>query len=784
MAHAKPPMDFKTVWKHFVKSIPVLLICAFLNAIMLSFLYAHYTGRLGSAGAILVTLENKLLDMRFVNRGIQKPSGKIGILAMDEKSIQKFGRWPFTRSVYEKAFINLKKAGVEWIGFDVVWDKPERPLLADAMSDISKIKIGGTDKVEAWNRIQAMSGAGIADQAILRAMTNFGKIVQGFMYYGIGEKEAIDSLKGTEFKALDVMQGSVVFAAIMPEGFEINKYPDLSIGAVVGNTGAIAESTPHFGFFNNDPDDDSVVRWVNLVKTGNGNLLPSMSLKMASSMTGKDIVVVFDKIGVEEIMLVNPDNDKDVIKIPVDPSGQGKALLNHLGPSQTLRHISLADAYDDSFSAKDLKILKGMSLMMGPTAMAINDMRANPFEPTFNGVEHHASMIDNIVGNKFFKRPADIYRTEMLVVLVLGVFFSIMLTYTSALSSAVGVVFFYVGYFYLDRYLWFAKGIWVYMGMPYIQITGLFMTVTLYKYFTEEKEKKKVKGAFQHYLSPDVMQSVLDNPDKLKLGGERRECTVFFSDVRGFTTISEALTPEKLVELMNDYLSPMTEVILRSGGVLDKYIGDAIMAFWGAPLDRLDQADVAAQSTLKMMEKLEELRRIFPTKGFPVIDIGCGVNTGMMSVGNMGSAERFAYTVMGDAVNLAARLESITKEYGVRIIFSEYAVAKLKDKNIYFLRDLDDIVVKGKKDPVKIYELIHPMVMPSEAALKNLLGEFFEVRQAYRAQDWKKVRTHLGACLMLRPDDGPTRMLLERIDEMEKLPFIENWDGVHIFKHK
>ena len=784
MSHAKTPMDLQAIWKHFKKSIPVLLICAFLNVIMIGFLYAHYTGRLGAAGTVLVTLENKLLDMRFVNRGLQKPSGKIGILAIDERSIQKFGRWPFTRSIYDNAFINLKKAGVEWIGFDVLWDSPERPLLADAMSDISKIRTGATDKIQAWERIQSMKTTGVADQSIFRAISNFGKIVQGFVYYGVEEKESIASLKGHEFRALDAMQGSVIFAAIMPEGFDIKNYPELSIGAVIRNSDAIASSTPHFGFFNNDPDDDGVVRWVNLVKSANGNLMPSMSLKMASAMTGRDLVVVFDKIGVEEIMLSNPDNDKDVIKIPVDPQGQGKALLNHLGPSQTLRHISLVDAYENSFAQKDLKALKGMSLMMGPTAMAINDMRANPFEATYNGVEHHASMIDNIVGNKFFKRPADIYRLEMKVVLVLGIFFSIMLTYTTALSSAVGVVIFYVGYFYIDRLMWFNKGIWVYMGMPYIQITGLFMTVTLYKYFTEEKEKKKVKGAFQHYLSPDVMQSVLDNPDKLKLGGERRECTVFFSDVRGFTTISEALPPEDLVELMNDYLSPMTEIILRSGGVLDKYIGDAIMAFWGAPLDRLDQADVAARSTLLMMEKLEELRRIFPTKNFPVIDIGCGVNTGMMSVGNMGSAERFAYTVMGDAVNLAARLESITKEYGVRIIFSEYSVAKFKDKNIYFLRDLDDIVVKGKRDPVKIYELLHPMVMPTEAGLRNLLGEFSEARQAYRAQDWKKVRTHLGSCLLLKPDDGPTIKLFERIEKMETLPFIQNWDGVHVFKHK
>ena len=581
-----------------------------------------------------------------------------------------------------------------------------------------------------------------------------------------------------------MMLDSAIAAAILPDGLDLNHYEDLKVGAVVGNTDFISKAGKSFGFFNNDPDADSVVRTVNLVKVADGNLLPSMSLKMAASIMGREIVTVFDRVGVEEIMLVNPDNDKDLVHIPVDPLGGGRILLNHLGPTNTIHTFSLADAYDNSFSPKERKLLKGMSLMMGPTAMAINDMRANPFEATFNGVEHHAAVIDNIVSQRFFRRPADIYRTEMLVVLGIGVVFSILLAYSTAVTSGVGALILSIGYFYVDRHFWFGKGVWVYMGMPYIQISGLFMSVTLYKYFTEEREKKKVKGAFQHYLSPDVMNQVLDNPDKLKLGGERRECTVFFSDVRGFTTISESLSPEKLCELMNDYLSPMTEIILRSGGVLDKYIGDAIMAFWGAPIDRPDQADVAARVILAMMERLEVIRREFPAKGFPPVDIGCGLNTGQMSVGNMGSQERFAYTVMGDSVNLGARLESITKEYGVRSIMSEYTAARLTDPKAYFLRDMDDIVVKGKKDPVKIFELIHPMILPNEKAINDLLGEFHFARESYRAQDWAKARKHLEACLMIRPTDGPTKMYLERITEMEGMPHMENWDGVHVFKHK
>ncbi|MCX6116764.1 MAG: adenylate/guanylate cyclase domain-containing protein [Proteobacteria bacterium] len=771
------------------KASKVLLICLALNGIMVGFLWSYYAQKLGSFGQVFYTLENKLLDMRFVLRGPVKASNKIGVLGLDEKSIQKFGRWPFSRGIYEKAFTNLKKSGVEWIGFDVVWDKPERTLLSDSLEQIKSLKAAALQKnpalaEEAWAKIENLQKAGLADESIARTIKQYEKIVMGYMYYGSDDRDSVASLGQNKFTTLPQMLESAIQAVIMPDGFELGQYSSLKTLAVVGNTEFLSSASPHFGYFNNDLDADSVVRWVSLVKNTDGNLMPSMSLKMAASMTGREIVTVFDRVGVEEIMLVNPDDDKDVIKIPMDPAGEGRVMLNHLGGSMTIPTFSLADAYDDKFTDKERKRLKGISLMMGPTAMAINDMRANPFESTFNGVEHHAATIDNIVSQRFFKRPAEIYRTEIIIVVIIGVVFSLVLSFSSALLSAASAIIIYVAYYQIDKYLWFSKGVWVYMGMPYIQITGLFMAVTLYKYFTEEREKKKVKGAFQHYLSPDVMNQVLEDPTKLKLGGDRRECTVFFSDVRGFTTISEGLPPDKLCELMNDYLSPMTDVVLRSGGVLDKYIGDAIMAFWGAPVDRPDQADVAAQSVLIMMERLEVIRQEFPKKGFPVIDIGCGLNTGMMSVGNMGSAERFAYTVMGDSVNLGARLESITKEYGVRSIVSEYTVAKLQDPKRYLLRELDVIVVKGKRDPVRIFELIHPMILPNETLLKDLIGEFSLGLAAYRDQDWEKAKANFMNALKIRPSDGPATMFLERIADMISLPRIENWDGVHVFKHK
>jgi adenylate cyclase len=307
--------------------------------------------------------------------------------------------------------------------------------------------------------------------------------------------------------------------------------------------------------------------------------------------------------------------------------------------------------------------------------------------------------------------------------------------------------------------------------------------VTLFKYFTEEREKKKVKGAFAHYLSPDVINQVLEDPEALKLGGERKVMTVFFSDMRNFTTISETQTPERLCELMNDYFTPMTGIILRSQGVLDKYIGDAIMAFWGAPIEVPDHADRACIASIQMLYAMDPLREDLIKRGFPPIDIGIGLNSGPMSVGNMGSGERFCYTVMGDAVNLGSRLEGQTKEYGIKIMISESTRKLLTRKDIP-VRDLDDLKVKGKTEPVRVYEVLRPDLLKTETGLKDLIGEFEAGRAAYRAQKWKEAREHFTSCLKIRADDGPAHKFLERVAERETIGFVEGWDGVYVAKSK
>jgi adenylate cyclase len=262
------------------------------------------------------------------------------------------------------------------------------------------------------------------------------------------------------------------------------------------------------------------------------------------------------------------------------------------------------------------------------------------------------------------------------------------------------------------------------------------------------------------------------------------DITLYFSDVRGFTTISESLTPEKLVEFMNTYFTPMTAAILKSGGTLDKYIGDAIMAFWGAPIPIDDQADRAAKVAITHLWELDKLQKDLPARGFPKPDIGIGLNTGPASVGNMGSTERLAYTALGDHVNLAARLEGLTKDYGIKILMSEFTRAKLTE-GLFFSRDLDDIRVKGKNKPVKVFELMRPDLLKGDQNLiKNLIGEFELGRKAYLARDWVAAEKHFGECIKINPSDGPASLYIERISDYKAEPPVDAWDGVYTFKHK
>jgi len=782
----------KSVGKRIWAKMPLLIMCGGIVGGSYWALWDHYVTMAHSIESdVIYKIESKLLDFKFKMRGPQKPSGEIGILAIDEKAVTRFGDWPFSRKFYDRSLRRLKQIGVKFVGFDATFTDQQITRLDDVKSILRSAKqdmVFGRSRsaMSRMNSIDRWYDVSPGDLDFAKAIGDVDNVILGFFTFK-SPGEALFNLgedKSKYFVDLDKLEVSGLDTDI-PEGYTLDSFsPRLRKAyGLKSNYPRLNMAGSHFAFFGNDADDDAINRWITLVENVNGTLMPSLGLKVAAEHLNSDVAVFFNEIGVEAISLFNRDEEADAIEVKTDPFGAGRLLVNHRGPSRAFTHYSLADAYYGTFSKKELKELKGMSLLLGGTASGTQDMRPNVYDPSIDGVENHAAAADNIIRGDFMKRTLSLASVEWKLVVILGLVFAPLVIWGSSLISGLAVVLFLAGYWAFDWYYWFSEGHWAYIAVPSFEIITMFVTTTFYKYVTEEREKKAVKGAFQHYLSPDVIDQVLDNPDALALGGERKEVTVFFSDVRGFTTISENLSPEKLCEFMNDYFTPMTSIVLDSAGTLDKYIGDAIMAFWGAPIAIPDHAAKAAKASIDMMFALDILQRDMPLKGFPKPEIGIGLNTGSASIGNMGSAARFSYTAMGDSINLGARLEGLTKEYSIKIMISEFTAACL-DRNDFFFRDLDDIKVKGKNEPVKVFDLIRPDYLQSADDINNLIGYFELGRKAYRDQDWVAAKKNFDECLALRPDDGPALLYRKRLDEYAANAPGDQWDGVYTFTHK
>lgn len=738
---------------------------------------------------IVGQVEKELYDIRFKLRGPKKMSGIVGALAADDKSIEKFGRWPFPRGIYEKIFENLKKAGVKWIGFDVFFTEPSHRLLEESISDLKDIiTLNNSNYSLIEKKLITLSSTTPGDISLGRSIDIFGNIVQGFFY--LENRNQVISSDYDWTNSFNHLKNSVIDFTDFPNGFSLKNYPDIISSGVMTNTDIIAGKSKFMGFANNQSDQDGLIRKATLVKTidpidkngtkiSNPILVPSLALSLAANYLESGIIVHFDTSGIDSIELYPSDSKKKQIKIPVYFDGLGKLLINHYGEFSQIPQISLIDAYNNKLPNNIPKIL-----VYGGTATGTNDKRPSPFDENFDGVGHHIAIIENILTQNFMQRPISAPLIEVTVFLIFGILFSFVLKYMSALKSSVFIVSILIAFYLIDDKFLFGKGNWYYSGVFYLQSIAIYFGITIFKYFTEEREKKKVKGAFQHYLNPAVINQLMEHPERLKLGGEKKYMTVFFSDVRGFTTISESLSPEKLTALLNEYFTPMTKIILDSNGLLDKYIGDAIMAVWGAPIPIDNHADRALLSSLKMLDELEILQHKWKSEGLPFLDIGIGLNTGDMVVGNMGSNQRFDYTVLGDSVNLGARLEGINKNYGTRIICSEFTKQSLKQPEKFILRELDNIQVKGKNEPVRIYEVMRFQEHEREK-INKLVSLFEEGLNLYRKQKWDQAVQKFKKAIEIKDgDDPPSKEFIERCHYLKEKGLEKTWNGVWVFKTK
>jgi adenylate cyclase len=395
-------------------------------------------------------------------------------------------------------------------------------------------------------------------------------------------------------------------------------------------------------------------------------------------------------------------------------------------------------------------------------------------------VEIHATVVDNILHRNFLKHSGLTRFIDLCAIIFFGLAIGLIIPRLRAVSGIIAALIILVAFVAANMFIFSSYNVWLNIVYPVLTMIVIYLGITIYRYIKEEREKKKIRGAFQYYLTASVINEMLKDPTKLKLGGDKKDLTVLFSDIRGFTSISEKLTPEELVRLLNEYLTAMTNVVFKYEGLLDKYMGDAIMAVFGAPLDQPDHPQRACWTALNMMSELHRLQKKWQEEGRPALNIGIGINTGDMVVGNMGSEMRFDYTVMGDMVNLGSRLEGINKEYGSNIIISEFTYKAVKEAMC--CRELDWVRVKGKKLPVKIYELLGEK--KDESKWKDFIAGFEEGLALYRAAKWDEAIASFQKVLGIRAEDEASRIYIERCKNLKEQPPAQPWDGVFIMKTK
>ncbi|MBZ5515055.1 MAG: adenylate/guanylate cyclase domain-containing protein [Acidobacteriia bacterium] len=717
----------------------------------------------------LTDIELRTLDTRFQLRGPRRPGPEVVIVAIDQKSQDVLGRWPFPRTYFAQTLDVLREAGARVVSFDVNFPQPDQNSALQALRKVRAQyeKVGGGRS--AFNaELRALEAEADNDAKFAEALSRFDNVILGYFFLPKEEVQAQDQERLKEF--LNYLSFQAYPQIINPQyayKFEGKPYAGLS-----PNLPRFAEYAKNFGYFNVLADPDGVVRREPAILRFGENFYPSLDVASILAYMNRpleEVSVFFNRNGLERINIGS-------IVLPTDP--QGFVQIDFHGRAGTFPTYSLSDVVQRKIPPG---AFKDHLVLIGPTATGIADMAVTPLQTeAFPGVEVHANFIANVLENRFIRRGPRENLVDLGFILLFGLAAGILLTVVPpARATAVLVVL--LGLFlWLSYYLFATQRVWIAVFLPTATLTVNYAGIISYRFFFEERERKRVHGAFAQYVAPSVIKQLLDRPELMRLGGEERELTAMFSDIRNFTGISEGMTPAALVDLLNGLLSEMTEVIFAHWGTLDKYIGDSIMAFWGSPYPQADHAERACQAALEMLRTLKTARARWQAEGRPELNIGIGINTGPMLVGNMGSKRRFNFTVMGDNVNLASRLEGLNKTFGTRLIVSESTYHLVQDKILG--RELDWIRVKGKVRPVRIYELLDA----SEDAknVRDLVGRFHKGLEAYRSAQWETALERFGDILRDYPEDGPTRTFLQRCWEYHEEPPTSEWDGVYVMLQK
>jgi adenylate cyclase len=759
----------------------------------------------------LEQLNQSYTDFKMRLRPASLPNHPVVIVAFDERTLEGIGQWPPHRRLMAELLDRMLKQNPKGVALDIVFSEEERQFLTQEMIQALLAEQAYPTAFQLQvSQFFSDHGRKLSGDLALRDViqSHASKVVLGYHWYG---EDIASSLSAEQ---METRVDSLMFNQIdQVQGLDYEAYDHALWHAyrrVNQNLPLFTEVAEHFGFFNAIPDVDGIYRQgifvVSAVQADDTHLFfPSLGFKLALLATGSPSVVLnISNLGQGFFGMDSLFAGDQPFKVTRD----GGAYLNYYGKSFTFPHVSalelirgagklhvthrtLSDPKPQVTSPAADSYFKDKLVLVGATAKGVYDIRPIPLEQVYPGVELHATFLDNILSQNFLKRPGE--WALWISGFWLGVWLLLLIVtlLTPALGGFVGFLGLTVGLVVVDTlWVFMGQGLITHMVFPLMVNVIIFLVVTVVLYFFEGKDKAFLRNAFRKYVSPSVVDEIVSQKRGLVLGGVKREVSVLFSDIRGFTSISEKMDSENLSKLLSAYLTPMTQLVLDHRGTLDKYIGDAVMAFWGAPVKEEHHAHQAVICAIAMLRELKRLNQAWEHHkiGYPPIDIGIGINTGVVAVGNMGSESIFDYTVIGDAVNLASRIEGLNKSYGCHLMISEFTFAQLNPE-LFVFRVLDKVAVKGKKQGVLLYQVLGQTSDFSEQDHQHLLKwsrTYQTAFDAYGRQKWTEASQLFRTCQEMVPEDKASQWMLERIQsyQADKNLISEDWDGTFVLTSK
>jgi adenylate cyclase len=713
-----------------------------------------------AAPLMLRDLETASLDLRFRLRGVRPPGSEIAVVLVDDHSLAALGRWPLSRRLYATAMQVLDRASARVIAFDMLFPEPELPI-SDDLRNAARAALAATQDLGLRQALAHFAGDD-PDMDFAGALRASGRAMLpvAFSFQGKEEEEP-PSLANQVYQRLD--------QSLNPPFFPLQPHQ------AVMPIAPLAEAAAGLGHVTIAFDRDGEPRYDYLAVPFSGDFVPSLPVRAAAAYLG----LTWGQVG---LALGDGVQLGDRL-IPTDPAM--RLVINYRGPRGTIPTYSFADLIEGRLEAD---LFKGRIVLIGASFIGNDDSYPGPFGNTpLPGTERLATIVDTILAGDFIREnpppwPSIVVALVALLAMATGLAAALLPTRLAVLGGVVPILGWAGGAQFA-----FAHGLWLPFVDPVAALGTATVGVLLFRYGLVDRQRRLIHHSFRHYLAPVLVNTLAAHPERLQLGGETRMLSVMFSDIRGFTAISETFksNPQGLSRLINrGFLSPMTKLIMERRGTIDKYMGDCIMAFWNAPLDDPGHADDACGSALAMLAELDRINRDLEAEAaaedrvFHPIHIGVGINTGECVVGNMGSDERFAYTAMGDAVNLASRLEGQTKTYGLAIVLGETTRAAAPT---WAALELDLIAVKGKEEAVRVYTLLGDAACARSPEFTALAERHRAMLERYRALDWAGARAALSQC---RGHDARLEALYdlyeERLAYFAANPPAADWDGVFV----